>query len=115
MDSIRRAVVYACAIFAGAVVGDLLQWLLPTHHLADAKGVIGAVQGLVTALLALVLGLLCSSTGWVGTVRAPARCSFSSCWPCASASGPTTANAGRNCPTLWRAPNSAARMTSTRT
>jgi len=58
MSTIRSAVVYACAIFAGAVAGDLLQWLLPTHHLVDAKGVIGAVQGLVTALLALVLGLL---------------------------------------------------------
>jgi len=58
MDSVRRAILFACVIFAGAVVGDLLQWLLPAHHLTDAKGVITTVQGLVTALLALVLGLL---------------------------------------------------------
>jgi len=54
----RRAVVIACLIFGGAVAGDILQWLLPTDHLADAKGVITMVQALVTALLAIVLGLL---------------------------------------------------------
>jgi hypothetical protein len=58
MDNIRRVAIVACVIFAGALVGDLLQWLLPAHHLSDAKGVITTVQGLVTALLALVLGLL---------------------------------------------------------
>jgi hypothetical protein len=58
MDSIRRAVVVACLIFVGAVVGDLLQWLVPAHHLSDARGVIATVQALVTSLLAIVLGLL---------------------------------------------------------
>ena len=42
----------------GAVVGNLLQWLVPPHDLADAKGVITTVQGVVSALLAIVLGLL---------------------------------------------------------
>jgi hypothetical protein len=58
MHIARRAVVVACVIFAGAVFGDVLQWLLPSHHLADAKGTITTVQGLVSLLLALVLGLL---------------------------------------------------------
>jgi hypothetical protein len=58
MPTVRRAVFVACLIFAGAVVGNFLQWLLPAHHLADAKGVITTVQAVVTALLAIVLGLL---------------------------------------------------------
>jgi hypothetical protein len=58
MRTTRRAVVVACLIFAGAVVGNILQSLLPAHHLADAKGVVTTVQGVVTALLAIVLGLL---------------------------------------------------------
>jgi len=58
MGNLRHVAIVACVIFAGALVGDLLQWLLPAHHLSDAKGVITTVQGLVTALLALVLGLL---------------------------------------------------------
>ena len=58
MDTTRRAVIFACVIFVGAVAGDLLQWLLPAHHLTDAKTAITTVQALVTALLALVLGLL---------------------------------------------------------
>jgi hypothetical protein len=54
----HRAIVVACLIFAGAVLGDVLQWLLPSQHLSHAKSAIGMVQGLVTLLLALVLGLL---------------------------------------------------------
>lgn len=58
MPTVRRAVLAACLIFAGAVVGNLLQRLVPAHDLADAKGVITTVQGVVSALLAIVLGLL---------------------------------------------------------
>ena len=58
MRTVPLAVVVACLIFSGAVAGDLLQWLLPAHPLADARGVITTVQGVVTALLAIVLGLL---------------------------------------------------------
>ena len=38
--------------------GFLLQWLLPVQVVADAKGMVGSIIGLVTLLLALVLGLL---------------------------------------------------------
>jgi hypothetical protein len=58
MHSVRRAVVVACVVFAGCLVGHALQRLLPTQHLADAKSAITTIQGLVTLLLALVLGLL---------------------------------------------------------
>jgi hypothetical protein len=58
LPTVRRAIVAACLIFAGAVFGNLLQWLVPAHHLGDAKGVIATVQGVVSALLAIVLGLL---------------------------------------------------------
>ena len=54
----RRAVLVGCVIFAGCMVGVLLQSLLPTQHLADAKGAITTIQGLVSLLLALVLGFL---------------------------------------------------------
>jgi hypothetical protein len=58
MIFVRRAVLVGCVIFAGCMVGVLLQQLLPTQHMADAKGAITTIQGLVTLLLALVLGLL---------------------------------------------------------
>jgi hypothetical protein len=58
MHIARRAAVVACVIFAGAIAGDLLQWLVPSHHLADAKSAISMVQALITLLLAVVLGLL---------------------------------------------------------
>jgi hypothetical protein len=54
LPTVRRAIVAACLIFAGAVVGNILQWLVPAHDLADAKGVITTVQGVVSALLAIV-------------------------------------------------------------
>jgi hypothetical protein len=57
MILVRRALV-GCIIFARCLVGVLLQRLLPTQHLADAKGAITTIQGVVTLLLALVLGLL---------------------------------------------------------
>ncbi|RBP07373.1 hypothetical protein DFR50_12718 [Roseiarcus fermentans] len=56
--STHRVMIAACVIFVGAVAGHFLQELLPAHHLSEAKSVITTVQGLVTALLALVLGLL---------------------------------------------------------
>ncbi len=58
MHFVRQAVFVAGVIFAGALVGSALQWLLPTQHIADAKNAISTIQGLVTLLLALVLGLL---------------------------------------------------------
>lgn len=58
MIFVKRAVLIGCLIFVGCIIGVLLQRLLPTQHLADAKGAITTIQGLVTLLLALVLGLL---------------------------------------------------------
>ena len=57
MIFVRRAMVVACVIFAGCMVGVLVQHFLP-KGLADAKDAITTIQGLVTVLLALVLGLL---------------------------------------------------------
>jgi uncharacterized membrane protein YfcA len=54
----RAALVVMCIIFAGCLLGILLQHWLPTQHLADAKSAITTIQGLVGLLLALVLGLL---------------------------------------------------------
>jgi Protein of unknown function (DUF4239) len=58
MPFVRRAVLVMCVIFAGCIVGVLLQLWLPTQHIADAKSAITTIQGLVALLLALVLGLL---------------------------------------------------------
>lgn len=50
----------ACAAltFGASVLGMLLQGLVPAQALAESKGTVGAMVGLVTLLLALVLGLL---------------------------------------------------------
>ncbi len=58
MNSITRTVIVALLTFASGLVGFFLQWLLPVQHVADARGMIGSIIGLVTLLLALVLGLL---------------------------------------------------------
>jgi hypothetical protein len=58
MNSIARTLVVAGLTFMSGLIGFLLQWLLPVQHVADAKGMIGSIIGLITLLLALVLGLL---------------------------------------------------------
>ena len=58
MTFVWRAALVMCIIFAGGLVGILLQHSLPSQHLADAKSAITTIQGLVALLLALVLGLL---------------------------------------------------------
>ena len=58
MNPFARSVIVASLTFASGLFGFLLQWLLPVQHVADAKGMIGSIIGLVTLLLALVLGLL---------------------------------------------------------
>jgi hypothetical protein len=55
---VNRAALVFGAILAGCIVGAALQGLLPTQHMTDAKTAITTIQGLVTLLLALVLGLL---------------------------------------------------------
>ena len=58
MVFLGRAILVGFVIFGGCLVGVLLQHFLPSQHLSDAKGAITTIQGLVTLLLALVLGLL---------------------------------------------------------
>ncbi len=58
MQSLTRAIAVALTTFGASVVGMALQWVVPAQVLAEAKGTVGAMAGLVTLLLALVLGLL---------------------------------------------------------
>jgi hypothetical protein len=43
---------------ASGLLGFLIQWLLPVQALSDGRAMVGSIIGLVTVLLALVLGLL---------------------------------------------------------
>ena len=58
MDAVKRSIVVAFATFGASVVGMLLQHIVPAQALTNSKGTVGAIVGLVTLLLALVLGLL---------------------------------------------------------
>ena len=58
MQSLTRAIVVALTTFGASVVGVALQWVVPADVLTASKGSVGAMVGLVTLLLALVLGLL---------------------------------------------------------
>jgi hypothetical protein len=58
MQSLKRSIVVAVIVFAASAAGMALQRLVPTPVLAESKGAVGAMIGLVTLLLALVLGLL---------------------------------------------------------
>jgi hypothetical protein len=55
---LARALIVALLTFISGLLGFFVQWLLPAQHQADANGVTGSIIGLVTLLLALVLGLL---------------------------------------------------------
>src|ERR1700727_2067611 len=58
MSSLYRSIAVATITFGASVVGMLLQWVVPADVLTASKGSVGAMVGLVTLLLALVLGLL---------------------------------------------------------
>ena len=58
MKTIERTALVAIVTFASGMAGFLIQWLVPAQHVVDSKGAIGSVVGLVTLLLALVLGLV---------------------------------------------------------
>jgi len=58
MHSLKRAIAVAAATFGASVLGMLLQHVVPAQVLTDSRGTVGAMVGLVTLLLALVLGLL---------------------------------------------------------
>jgi hypothetical protein len=58
MHSLIRVGAVALVTFASTIAGMLIQLTIPAHALTDARGTVGAMVGLVTLLLALVLGLL---------------------------------------------------------
>ena len=58
MNSLNRSIAVAAITFGASLIGMALQWVTPASELTASKGPIGAIVGLVTLLLALVLGLL---------------------------------------------------------
>ncbi len=58
MHSLNRAIAVAAITFGASVIGMALQWIVPADVLTASKGSVGAMVGLVTLLLALVLGFL---------------------------------------------------------
>src|SRR5271154_264801 len=58
MRSLNRAIAVAAITFGASLLGMALQWVVPADVLTASKGSVGAMVGLVTLLLALVLGLL---------------------------------------------------------
>jgi hypothetical protein len=58
MHSLNRAIAVALILFGASLVGMALQWVVPADVLNQSKVTVGAMVGLVTLLLALVLGLL---------------------------------------------------------
>jgi hypothetical protein len=58
MNSLSRALACAALTFGASVLGMLLQAVVSAQALTEARGTVGAMAGLVTLLLALVLGLL---------------------------------------------------------
>ena len=58
MPSLSRTLQVAALTFFSALVGFGLQSIMPTQMIADGRPALGAVAGLLTLLLALVLGLL---------------------------------------------------------
>ena len=59
MQTVTLAAIVFAALFAGGAIGLQLQRILPENYTTgSARDMIGAVSGLLTLLLALVLGLL---------------------------------------------------------
>ena len=58
MHSLYRAIFVAAIMFGASLVGMALQWEVPADVLTASKGSVGAMVGLITLLLALVLGFL---------------------------------------------------------
>src|SRR6266513_6323338 len=62
LNSLTIGLISAACIFGGALLGLLLQGLLPQHHLRDnSKDTVKMVAGTIATLAALVLGLLVGS------------------------------------------------------
>src|SRR5437762_10065841 len=61
-SSLTIGLICAGCIFGGALLGLLLQRLIPEHHLRDtSRDTVKVVTGMIATLAALVLGLLVSS------------------------------------------------------
>jgi hypothetical protein len=58
MRSLTQAGAVAIVTFGASLIGMALQWIVPADVLTASKGSVGAMVGLITLLLALVLGLL---------------------------------------------------------
>ena len=58
MNALRQTIAVMATTFGASVAGMLLQWVVPAQILAESRGTVGAMVGLVTLLLALVLGFL---------------------------------------------------------
>src|SRR5271166_5294348 len=67
MNTSARAGVVAATLLGAGLAGFGVQSLLPQQYLSDGKGMVGSIVGLVTLLLALVLGLLVWSSYGVYT------------------------------------------------
>ena len=51
MQSYQRTIAVASATFGASVLGMALQLVVPAQVLADSKGTVGAMVGLITLLL----------------------------------------------------------------
>ena len=58
MTPLYRAILVAAITFGASLVGMALQREVPADVLTASKGSVGAMVGLITLLLALVLGFL---------------------------------------------------------
>ena len=58
MRALTQAGAVAAITVGASLVGMALQWVVPADVLMASKGSVGAMVGLMTLLLALVLGLL---------------------------------------------------------
>lgn len=67
MSAVTKTVIVGGLTLASGFLGSLVQWLVSVQALTDGKGMDGSIIGLVTVLLALVLGLLVSTSYGVYT------------------------------------------------
>jgi hypothetical protein len=58
VNPLARTLIVAFLTFVSGLLGFVVQWLLPIQEITDARGIIASMIGLVTLLVALVLGLL---------------------------------------------------------
>ncbi len=69
MNSLYRSLAVAAVTFGASLAGMALQWVVPADVLTASKGSVGAMVGLITLVLALVLGLLVFTAFSVFTIQ----------------------------------------------